>query len=121
MTLTAQPRPALQSAPRPVLRPRSVTWSKVDTDFHVASRAGEFVGSIDMTADQRYVAFDAMSSAIGIFPSLERAKAAVREWVPDVEAQRERRLAERLRPLSAAAGLMAGTAALFAAMVTLVP
>ncbi|WP_243076492.1 peptide ABC transporter permease [Microbacterium sp. SS28] len=54
-----------------------VTWAQPDTGFHVASRAGEFVGYVDTTADGHFVAFDGRSTAVGRYDSLAHAKRAV--------------------------------------------
>lgn len=54
-----------------------VTWSRVDAGFYVGSRAGEYVGSIDVTADGSHVAFDGRSTPLGRYPSLREAQRAV--------------------------------------------
>ena len=68
--------------------PRPVTWSKVDTGFYVASRAGEYVGSVDTTADGHFVAFDRTSAPIARYTTLADAKAAVHEWKPEAIGHR---------------------------------
>jgi hypothetical protein len=60
----------------PSIRSR-VTWAAVDKGFYVASRAGEFVGSVDTTVDRTFVALDERSTPIGRYHSLAEAKAAV--------------------------------------------
>lgn len=92
--------------------PGAITWSKVDTDFYVASRAGEFVGSVDVTADGHFVGLDATSSPIGRYSNLKDAQRAVAEWEPEQVREKERRLTRVLMPVATAAGLIAGVTAL---------
>ncbi|MEV7632664.1 peptide ABC transporter permease [Microbacterium sp. NPDC089318] len=101
--------------------PRAVTWSKVDSGFYVASRAGEYVGSVDTTPDGHFVAFDGTSAPIGRYAELSQAKAAVLSWKPERTRVRDRRLADALRPIAASAGLVAGATAALGALLTVVP
>ena len=101
--------------------PRPVTWSKVDTGFYVASRAGEYVGSVDTTADGHFVAFDRTSAPIARYTTLADAKAAVHEWKPERTRIRDRRLADAVRPVAASAGLVAGATAMHGALLTVLP
>jgi len=126
--LTA-PAPAVPSTPAPsapaaataATRVRPTTWSKVDTGFYVASRAGEYVGSVDTTPDGHFVAFDPTSAPIGRFVTLADAKSAVLSWRPERTRMRDRRLAIALRPVAAAAGLVAGATAALGALLTVFP
>lgn len=111
--------PTAPSASPPA--PRAVTWSKVDTGFHVASRAGEYVGSVDTTPDGHFVAFDGTSAPIGRYAELSDAKTAVLSWKPEGTRIRDRRLAETLRPIAASAGLVAAVTAALGALLTALP
>ncbi len=113
--------PAEQVSPPATIVPRAVTWSKVDTGFYVASKAGEYVGSIDTTPDGHFVAFDATSAPIGRYAELSAAKAAVLSWKPQRERMRERRLGRIVHPIAASAGLVAGVTAAFGALLTAFP
>lgn len=104
-----------------IAKSRAVTWSTVDSGFCVASRAGEFVGSVDATADQGFIAFDGNSSPIGRFETREAAKSAVVNWVPEAHRRRSRVLSARLLPVATAAGLVATVAAAAATMLTIAP
>ena len=115
---TAAPAPA---APVTGAATRSVTWSRVDTGFYVASRAGEFVGSVDTTPDGHFVAFDSTSAPIGRYSSLPDAKSAVLSWVPERSRLRDRRMAAALRPVASAAALVAGSTAALGALLTVLP
>lgn len=113
---------AVPSASTPAsVVPRPVTWSKVDTGFHVASRAGEYVGSIDTTPDGHFVAFDGTSAPIGRFAELSDAKTAVLSWRPERARIRDRRLGEMIRPIAASAGIVAGATAALGALLTALP
>lgn len=100
MTTLATPPTRLSS--------RRVTWKTVDKGFHVASRAGEFVGSIDETADGRFVAFDGRSTPIGLFPSLREARRAVTAASSSDNPLSAARLARIAQPVAAASGIVAG-------------
>lgn len=113
--------PAVPSAPAAPAMQRGVTWSKVDTGFHVASRAGEYVGSVDTTPDGHFVAFDGTSAPIGRYADLSEAKRAVLSWKPERTRIRDRRLGEALRPVAASAALVAGATAALGALLTVVP
>ncbi|WP_454129268.1 peptide ABC transporter permease [Microbacterium aurum] len=54
-----------------------VTWVRVEDGFHVASRAGEFVGFAERTADGHIVGFDSRSTPIGRYETLAEAQRAV--------------------------------------------
>ncbi len=100
---------------------RAVTWSTVDKGFHVASRAGEFVGSIDSTADGHFIAFDATSAPIGRYASFVEARSAVTGWVPEGSRERERRVARAFMPVATSAGIVAGATAAIGALLTAIP
>lgn len=53
------------------------TWAQPASGLYVASRAGEFVGYIDTTADGHYIAFDGRSTPVGRYVVLAEAKRAV--------------------------------------------
>jgi hypothetical protein len=55
----------------------AVVWSRVDAYFHVASRAGDFLGYVDRHLDGGFGAYDQYSHEIGLFPDLSSATAAV--------------------------------------------
>ncbi|TQJ30103.1 peptide ABC transporter permease [Microbacterium sp. SLBN-146] len=95
------------AAPPTRLSSRRVTWSTVDTGFRVASRAGEFIGSIDETADGRFVAFDGRSTPIGLFATLREAQRAVTGASSTVK-EKAARLAAIAQPVAAASGIVAG-------------
>ncbi|MEV7619397.1 peptide ABC transporter permease [Microbacterium sp. NPDC089321] len=115
---TAQAAPAAPLAPA---LPRAVTWSKVDTGFHVASRAGEYVGSVDTTPDGHFVAFDGTSAPIGRYAELSEAKSAVLAWKPERTRIRDRRLSEAVAPIAASAGLVAVATAALGALLGVAP
>lgn len=93
------------------VNPDAITWSKVDTDFYVASRAGEYVGSVDSTADGHFIGFDATSTPIGRYVDLKEAQRAVAEWEPEQARENDRHLARVLMPIATAAGLVASVTA----------
>jgi len=125
------------SRPRPVTRPpvaaaaprlapgiadaapsRPVTWSTVDRGFHVASRAGEFVGSIDATDGGHFIAFDGTNSPIGRYGTMVEAKRAVTSWEPERKRERERELARVFQPVATSAGIVAMATAVIAMLST---
>lgn len=112
---------AVTSAPASPVAVRPVTWSKVDTGFHVASRAGEYMGSVDTTPDGHFVAFDATSAPIGRYAELADAKKAVLSWKPERTRIRERRFSETVAPIAASAGLVAVATAALGALLSVVP
>lgn len=83
-----------------------VTWARVDSGFHVASRSGEFVGSAERTADGHYIGFDGRSTPIGRYASLAEAKDAIRESV------HEETLSPRAQSVFQAAAAVSGVVAL---------
>lgn len=117
------PTPAAPSAPVPSApaMPRPVTWSRVDTGFHVASRAGEYVGSVDTTPDGHFIAFDGTSAPIWRYAELSDAKAAVLSWKPERTRIRDRRLSETVAPIAASAGVVAVATAALGALLSVVP
>lgn len=54
-----------------------ITWAKVEENFYVGSRQGEFLGYIDKTGDAVFVATDMVSRQLGEFASLTEAMDAV--------------------------------------------
>ncbi|MEU1972609.1 peptide ABC transporter permease [Microbacterium sp. NPDC019599] len=95
-----------------------VTWAQPEGGFYVASRAGEFVGYVDTTADGHFIAFDGRSTPVGRYARLAEAKRAA------VTANGRRRrtplhgIDRRLHAAAAASGAIA--AVLFAAAGTVV-
>ncbi|WP_405373765.1 MULTISPECIES: hypothetical protein [unclassified Microbacterium] len=59
-----------------------VVWSRVEDGFHVASRAGNFLGYIDRRRDGAFEAFDMRSRSIGRFAELVAAMRAVSTQSP---------------------------------------
>lgn len=59
------------------LLPARVTWARVESGFHVASRAGEYVGYAERTGDGHFVGFDGRSTPVGRYPTLAAAQRAV--------------------------------------------
>lgn len=114
--------PAAPTAPTAASAlPKAVTWSKVDTGFYVASRAGEYVGSVDTTPDGHFVAFDGTSAPIGRYADLAGAKSAVLAWKPEGSRIRDRRLSDAVRPVASSAALIAGATAALGALLTVLP
>lgn len=98
------------SAVLPTLSDRRVTWVRVEAGFHVASRAGEFVGFAERTSDGHVVGFDGRSTPIGRYDSLERAKRAVESAPAGVAPSRSVAGAlspARLQVAATATGLLA--------------
>lgn len=98
---------------RPVLPLVGTTWAKVDTGFHVASRAGAFVGSVDENADGTFVACDSRSTPIGRYATLRDAQRAVDDVARGVTWARPARPVRIAQSLAVfcgviAAGLLAG-------------
>lgn len=68
----------------------SVTWARVEEGFYVGSRAGEFVGTIDVMPDGSHVAFDGRATAVGRYASLREAQRAVSDIARGVDWPRPR-------------------------------
>lgn len=85
-----------------------VTWVRVEDGFHVASRAGEFVGFAERTPDGHLVGFDSRSTPIGRYESLAEAQRAV-EAAPTtvVQAPLTRRTQGVLQAAATVAGMLA--------------
>lgn len=84
-----------------------VTWSTVDDGFHVASRDGEFVGSVDVTAAGIHIAFDGRSTALGRYPTLEAAQRAVVDVARGVTWPEPTRATRAVWSLATATGAVA--------------
>lgn len=54
-----------------------ITWVRVESGFHVASRSGEYVGYAERTGDGHFVGFDGQSTPVGHYISLREAQRAV--------------------------------------------
>ena len=57
--------------------PSAVVWARVDRDFDVASSDGQFWGTVDRQPDGSFVARDMRSTVLGVYPTLDEARAAV--------------------------------------------
>lgn len=60
----------------PVIEP---TWARVEADFYVGSRAGEFLGYIDGKGGGAFRAYDTFSRPVGEFDTVRDAMHAVLE------------------------------------------
>ena len=65
------------SAPTLELVPARATWAHVESGFHVASRAGEFLGYVERSRAGSFLAFDGRSTPVGRYDSLKDAQRAV--------------------------------------------
>ncbi len=54
-----------------------ITWARVDEGFHVASRAGAYVGFAERTESGDFLGFDGRSTRVGRFATLAQAQRAV--------------------------------------------
>lgn len=97
-----------------VLVERRPTWARVDSGFYVASRDGEFVGSVDRSPDGSYLAFDSRSTPVGRYDTLEAAQRAAESIKSPDERRRARRVTRTLQRVAAGSGLVAGGMALTA-------
>ncbi len=59
-----------------------VVWARVEDDFHVGSRWGEFLGYIERQSDGSFVAFDMHSRSAGRFAALTHAMNALTAQPP---------------------------------------
>lgn len=92
----------------------NVTWARVDRGVHVASRAAEYVGMVEQTADGSFIAFDGYSTPIGRYGDLRSAKASLRTTASPRNTRR-RRLHHRVAIAAAtASGSVAASLALTA-------
>jgi len=117
----ASATPAISGSAYGPARSSRVTWSTVDSGFHVASRTGEFVGSIDATEDGHFIAFDGTNAPIGRYSAMKDAQDAVAGWIPERTRERERTLARRFRPVATSAAVVAVATALIGALSTALP
>ncbi|WP_053352577.1 hypothetical protein [Leucobacter musarum] len=67
--------------------PGDITWARIEDDFFVGSRGGEFLGSIDREAPGTYVVCDQFSQPIGEHANLEAAMAALTAASGDAYAE----------------------------------
>ncbi|KQV02316.1 hypothetical protein QYR02_03245 [Microbacterium maritypicum] len=65
--------------PHDVRPDNDVLWACVEEGFHVGSRRGDFLGYVDRQGDGGYRAFDARSSPVGDFATLQAATTAVEQ------------------------------------------
>lgn len=84
-----------------------VTWVRVEEGFHVASRAGEFVGFAESTADGHIVGFDSRSTPVGRYESLIDAQRAVETAPIATEAPLSRRTEGAFQAAATVAGMVA--------------
>ncbi len=69
-----------------------ITWAKVSEGFHVASRAGDYVGCVESTPDGHFVGFDFRSTPVGRYSTLvdaQHAVGAARDTRPAVDVPPE--------------------------------
>jgi len=90
-----------------------VTWAEVEPGFHVASRAGEYLGCIDAVRGG-FVTRDGHGVPIGKFSSLAEAKASVRQVFGGADDLRQRRTEHYAFVAATAAGVIALALALTA-------
>ncbi|MEJ6489705.1 hypothetical protein PQI23_08220 [Leucobacter sp. USCH14] len=57
----------------------AITWARIEDDFFVGSRDGEFLGFIDVEESGLYVVCDQFSRPIGQYSELDGAMAALRD------------------------------------------
>ncbi|GAA3032199.1 peptide ABC transporter permease [Microbacterium dextranolyticum] len=88
-----------------------VTWVRVESGFHVASRAGEFVGFAERTPDGHVVGFDGRSTPVGRYETLAEAQRAV-ESAPAPSEDSEPSMSPRLLGVFQGAATVAGLVAL---------
>lgn len=100
--------------PLDALVPARPTWARVDTDFYVASRDGEFVGYVDRAADGTYIAFDGRSTPVGRYDDLRDAQRAAEGVTSPAQARKRRRVTRALQKTAAVTGVVAGGVALTA-------
>ncbi|WP_425837150.1 peptide ABC transporter permease [Microbacterium sp. PA5] len=106
------------SAPVLELVPARATWAHVESGFHVASRAGEFLGYVEQWRDGSFLAFDGRSTPVGRYDTLKEAQRAVLSvpTTPPPDA-RTRRVTRTLRRAAVVSGVVAGGLALTAGAV----
>lgn len=83
------------------------TWAHVESGFHVASRAGEYVGFAEETADGHFVGFDGRSTPVGRYETLAEAQRAV----DAARAKESEPLSSRAQAAFQAAAAVAGVVA----------
>lgn len=91
----------------PALRAERVTWAPVASVLHVASRAGEYVGYAEQTADGHFVGFDGRSTPVGRYETLADAKRAVESATSDAETVRSPRVHASAHAAAAVSGIVA--------------
>ena len=64
-----------------------VVWARVEDGFHVGSRYGTYLGSIERSTDGWYDACDMRSRLVGRFPTLVSAMSAL-SAEPAIQAPR---------------------------------
>lgn len=68
-----------------------VVWARVDDDFYVATRRGEFHGFVDRRSADTFSVFDQYSRFVGGYPRLDEAKNALAVDRPPRQRGRVRR------------------------------
>lgn len=102
----------------PLLSGLRLQWAEVDPGFHVATKDGEFAGSVDTTHDGHFVALDARSTPIGRYETLAEAKRSLTTTLPPERRELETRVLSTLQTAAVMAGgasaiaLTVGTASL---------
>lgn len=105
------------TTPLAELVPARATWARVESGFHVASRAGEFVGYVDQTADGAFLAFDGRSTPVGRYDTLKDAQRAVLSVPDEIPDEKVRHRETILGRIAVVSGVVAGGLALTAGAV----
>lgn len=114
MTLTTDDRPEAEGHGA---RDRGrITWATVDSGFHVASTAGNFVGSVYATESGAFVAYDGTSTPLGRYQTREAAQSAVEAWEPPEERARKLALDRSMLPAATVSAVVAGGVAAMAGL-----
>ncbi len=88
--------------------PRFTQWHEPESGFHVGSRRGDFIGTIEKTAVGTFVAFDGLSTPVGRYTSLAEAQRALTSL-----AGRDSELDERTTRAAQLLATVAGTVSFF--------
>ncbi|MET0302586.1 MAG: hypothetical protein ABW040_00920 [Microbacteriaceae bacterium] len=60
-------------------RQHAAVWSRVERDFYVGSRGGNFIGHIELLPGGRWEAHDSSSRALASYPQLSDAITALEQ------------------------------------------
>lgn len=101
------------------LIPPAVRWNEVQPGFRVGTRGGEYLGFIESTAHDTFVAIDGYSTPVGRYDSLREAQRALLE-IKRMGTRRSRASAELMvRRLATSSGIVAATLLLSAGVLFL--